>query len=87
MTLERSFNIFDRFENQAVQPLSKRGKISTLRIGLRKGGVKKRFCLCRNFRRESSIVINHLPPYFMGVYSLSTSEFWCNPPYIVDNFS
>ena len=69
-----------------MQPLSKRGKINALHIRLRKGGVKKRFCLCRNFRRESSIVIKPLPPCFMGVYDLSPSDFGCNPPYNVDNF-
>ena len=53
----RNFNLFERFENQTVQAQSKRGWISALHKSLLKGRVKKRFCLCRNFRREFTFSI------------------------------
>ena len=30
--------------------------------------------------------IKPLPPYFLGIYNLSTSDLGCNAPYIVNNF-
>ena len=52
-----TLSFFERFGNQAVQPWPKRDCISGLNESLLAGGVKKRFCLCGNLRREFTLSI------------------------------
>ena len=38
------------------------------------------------FTTQSSLDIKPLPPSFLGIYHLSTSDLGCNAPYMVNNF-
>ena len=62
-TLGRNFNLFERFENQAVHSWSKRGWISALHKSLRKVGVKNRFFPSRIFRRGFTLQITYKAIY------------------------
>ena len=64
------------FESKLCRHKSKRGCISVLHKSLRKRGVEKRFCLCRNFRREFILSIT-----FNAIVSPEILQFKIHPRY------